>query len=57
MCGAVVGVKGARAKIGRFDGLADYMRFANPGALCVREDDGDGVPCCLEGLDEGVDVG
>jgi hypothetical protein len=37
--------------------VADEMRFADPGALCVREDDGDGVASGLEGGDEGVDVG
>ena len=33
------------------------MGLPDPGALLVREDDGDGVACAPEGEDEGVDVG
>ena len=52
MCSAVVVVECAGAEIGGLDGLAYYVRFANPGALGVWEDDGDGMPGCLEGLYE-----
>jgi len=45
------------AVVGWFEGLADDVRFADPGALGVGEDDGDGVVGVLEGADEGVDVG
>lgn len=41
----------------RLDILADYVGFADPGALGVRDDDGDGVSVLLESLDEGEDVG
>jgi hypothetical protein len=33
------------------------VRFADPRALRVRENDGYDVPCFLEGFHEGVDVG
>lgn len=57
MCGAVVLMECARTEIGGLDGLADYVRFADPRSLRVRKDDGDDVPCFLEGFYEGVDVG
>jgi hypothetical protein len=42
---------------GGADVLADDVGFADPGTLGVRDDDGDGVAGCGEGLDEGEDVG
>lgn len=39
MRGAVVRVQCAGAEIGWLDGLADYVRFADPRALRVWEDD------------------
>lgn len=38
------------------DVLAYDVRFADPAALRVGEDDGDGVPGFFEALDEGEDV-
>ena len=52
MCSAIVFVECTRAEIGGLDGLAYYVRFADPGALRVGEDDGDGMPGCLEGFYE-----
>ena len=57
MCSAIVFVECTWAEIGGLDGLAYYVRFADPRALCVWEDDGDGVPGPLEGSYERVDVG
>lgn len=57
MCSAVILVEGSRAEICWLDGLPDDVCFADPGALRVREDDGDDVPGFLEGFHEGVDVG
>lgn len=57
MCSAVVLVEGAGAEISWFDGLADNVGFADPGALGVWEDDGDDVAVALERLHEGVDIG
>lgn len=56
MCGAVVLVEGSGAEICRFDCLSDNVRFADPGALRVWQDDGDRVSCFLKVLDEGVDI-
>jgi len=56
VCGAVIFVDGAGAEIRRLDGLADYVGFADPRSLGVREDNGDSMAGCLEVLDEGVDV-
>lgn len=50
-------VAGGREVVSRLDILADYMGFADPGALGVGDDDGDGVAVLLESLDEGEDVG
>jgi hypothetical protein len=44
-------------EVGRGQGLADDVGFADPGALDVRKDDGDGVAGGLEVSDEGVNVG
>ena len=49
MCGAIVVVECARAKISRFDSLSDDVRFSDPRSLGVGEDDGDGVASVLEG--------
>jgi hypothetical protein len=46
-----------RAVVGWLYGLADYVGLSDPGALRVREDDGDGVAAVLESPDEGEDVG
>lgn len=46
-----------RPVVERLDGLADHVRFADPGALGVREADGDDVPGRLELAHEGVHVG
>lgn len=54
---AVVGVQGAGAEVGGGEAVASEVCFADPGALDVREDDGDGVAVGLERVDEGVDVG
>lgn len=48
--------QGTRAEVGWFHSLADDVGFADPGALRVREADGDGVACRLEAGDERVDV-
>ena len=57
MDGAVILMEGARAKICGLCNLGGKVGFADPGALLMREDDGDGVARFLEGVDEGVDVG
>ena len=57
MDGAVILMEGARAKICGLCDLGGEVGFADPGALLMREDDGDGVARFLEGVDEGVDVG
>jgi hypothetical protein len=49
--GPVIFVQGARAEIRGFDGCANDVRFADPGALDVWEDDGDEVVMGLEGAD------
>lgn len=54
-CGGLV--RRGRAVVEGFDGLADHVGFADPGALGVREADGDGVAAGLELADEGVHVG
>jgi hypothetical protein len=46
-----------RPEVGRREGLADDVRFADPGALDVWEDDGDSVAGGLEVGDEGMNVG
>lgn len=38
-------------EVARGQGLPDDVRFADPGALDVREHDGDGVAGGLEGRD------
>ena len=55
--GGVVRRRGRRAVVRRSDGFADHVGFADPGALDVGEDDGDGVAARLESVDEGEDVG
>jgi hypothetical protein len=55
VCRAVISV-GSGAIIGRFDCLADYVRFSNPRSLGIGEDYGDDMAGCLEILDEGVDI-
>ena len=55
--GGVVRRRGRRAVVRRSDGFADHVGVADPGALDVREDDGDGVAARLESVDEGEDVG
>ena len=57
MGGAVVVVEGAGAEVAGFDGFADEVGFANPGALSVGENYRDGMASGLELSDEGVDVG
>jgi hypothetical protein len=47
---------GCRAVVRRLDGLADDVGFGDPGALDVREHNGDGVPGGLQHADEVVDV-
>jgi hypothetical protein len=47
---------GCRAVVRGLDGLADYVGFGDPGALGVREDDGDGVAGGLQHADKVVDV-
>ena len=47
---------GRRAVVEGFYGLPDDMGLTDPGALGVRETDGDGVAAGLELADEGVDV-
>ena len=49
--------EGGGTEVGGLYGFSDEVCFADPGALGVREDDGDGVARGLEGGDEGVDVG
>lgn len=46
-----------RAEVRGVDGFADEVGFADPGALRVGEDDGDGVAGALESGDEGMDIG
>lgn len=55
--GAVVGVERAGAEVSWCEAVASEMRFTDPAALGVWEDDGDADPRCGEGGDEGVDVG
>ena len=43
MHNTIVSVEGARPEIGRRGDLGDKVGFADPRALFVREDDGDGV--------------
>ena len=56
MDGAIVFVEGTRPKVSGFCYLGGEVGFADPGALLVRQDDGDGVMGCLESSNEGVDV-
>ncbi len=57
MHGAIVLVEGTRAEVGGFCNLGDEVGFADPGALLVREDDGDGMGGFLKGLDKRVNIG
>jgi hypothetical protein len=45
---AVDGLEGRGAEVGWVYGFADEVGFANPGALCVGQDDGDGVAMGLK---------
>ena len=51
MDGAVVPVEGAGAEVGGFCDLGDEMRFTDPRALLMGEDDGDSVGGFLKGVD------
>jgi hypothetical protein len=57
MCCSIVFVEGSGTKVRWLYSLADDVCFSDPGALGVREDDGNDVPGCLEGLHEGLHVG
>lgn len=48
---AIILVEGARAEVGWFCDLGDEVGFADPGALLVRKDDGDGMGGVLKGVD------
>lgn len=45
-----------RAVVSGLYGFTDKVRFANPGALCVRENDADGVAVALQRRDERMHV-
>ena len=53
----VVGVERSRSEVRGGHGFANEVRFADPAALRVRQDDGDRGANCAEFCDEGVDVG
>lgn len=50
--GATVLVDGVGAEVGWFYDLADKMGFSDPGALLMRKNDRDGMPCVLKRLYE-----